>query len=1008
MTQPKPFQLATVDAVMSAFRSKRRFRRFLVADEVGLGKTIVAQQVIRRMMEHRQRPLTVFYMCSNLAIARQNRDNLLKVLPSDERESADCQVDRLSLLSVRPSPTHHSLHLYSLTPDTSIPIRKKQRRDGRQEERALVHALIERACPQFFEEWDYDVFQRNAGVWWEHHVERQEEQAANTALRQAFIESVRKEFGVKPNKQLLPILRQFEDRQLDLIAHMRNALAASAIERVQPDLVIFDEFQRFRDLLNPKLEEAERRVIGRLRGDDTENPPALLMLSATPYRLFSRRWEDEGGTSHRSQFFELIEFLYGGDNRAKKKRGDSEVAFQALEGELRKGHTKSDGAKIARTQIEQLLRPIMARTERASHEDGWTELHTEQLPADLHGADMRVFKHLSDSFQPNHRASAVAYWTSIPLPMQTMGRHYVAWRESESASTSGAAQFDQSMRNKFRAPASWPHPRLRALSELVTSKQLATPWLPPTAPWWKLGGAWKNAETTPRKLLVFSRFRAVPQTIASMLSFGVESSLLSRENLPYPEVTKRRLLSATENRHALLGLFHPSPFLIRETDPLSRTSGTIGEVRAAIRRQLGAALKEIGVKVSKGARHVPIWKMLAQLDFKTGDWEWTSNAWWQLHRQIATGEYEDSGLAQLLTDWDEAAEQALVEISPGQFGDLINHALSSPGVVVGRALFRHWPEVVTEEGFFGALDTSWTGLRNYFDQRWFFLSLCRKKETYPDAIQRAVLEGNLEAVLDEHLWITSRLRSLDGAELADELRDGLSIKSGMFYVHPLVGNREDTFSVRCHAALPFAQQRRASLDDSDDKPVRTDELRKAFNTPFWPYVLATTSVGQEGLDFHAWCDTLVHWDLCRNPADLEQREGRIQRFGGLSIRRAIAEQLDAEPFVDLPAGVSPWSQIEERANSQLSDESGLAPWWVCKGGGITRYVFNVPTSEQNHWLHWVHEQRLLYRLALGQPNQEDLLEVLSSKGETSPEDVRDAVINLSPWFRREGANANEQ
>ena len=32
--------------------------------------------------------------------------------------------------------------------------------------------------------------------------------------------------------------------------------------------------------------------------------------------------------------------------------------------------------------------------------------------------------------------------------------------------------------------------------------------------------------------------------------------------------------------------------------------------------------------------------------------------------------------------------------------------------------------------------------------------------------------------------------------------------------------------------------------------------------------------------------TLVHWDLCRNPVDLEQREGRIQRFGGLAIRRA--------------------------------------------------------------------------------------------------------------------------
>ena len=71
---------------------------------------------------------------------------------------------------------------------------------------------------------------------------------------------------------------------------------------------------------------------------------------------------------------------------------------------------------------------------------------------------------------------------------------------------------------------------------------------------------------------------------------------------------------------------------------------------------------------------------------------------------------------------------------------------------------------------------------------------------------------------------------------------------------------------------------------------------------------------------------------------------------------------------------------------------------MCKGGGVTRYVFDVPTSEQKHWLHWMKEQRLLYRLALGQPNQEDLVEIISSKGGLEPGEIRQAVINLSPWF----------
>ena len=43
MTELKPFQRATVQAVLAAFDRRRRIRRFLVADEVGLGKTVVAQ-----------------------------------------------------------------------------------------------------------------------------------------------------------------------------------------------------------------------------------------------------------------------------------------------------------------------------------------------------------------------------------------------------------------------------------------------------------------------------------------------------------------------------------------------------------------------------------------------------------------------------------------------------------------------------------------------------------------------------------------------------------------------------------------------------------------------------------------------------------------------------------------------------------------------------------------------------------------------------------------------------
>lgn len=142
----------------------------------------------------------------------------------------------------------------------------------------------------------------------------------------------------------------------------------------------------------------------------------------------------------------------------------------------------------------------------------------------------------------------------------------------------------------------------------------------------------------------------------------------------------------------------------------------------------------------------------------------------------------------------------------------------------------------------------------------------------------------------------------------------------------------------------------------------------------------------------------MHWDLCRNPVDLEQREGRIQRFGGLSIRRAIVESLGEGVWAGLEKGESPWAAIARSAEKDLADESGLMPWWVCPGASVKRYVIDVPTSEQRHWLKWVQQQRLFYRLALGQPNQEDLVQLLASRSVEDSGGFRANAVNLSPWF----------
>ncbi len=76
------FQRTTVDHVTRRFYDPRPTpRRFLVADETGLGKSLVARGVIARTIEHLQDRadvdrIDVVYVCSNADIAEQNLKRL--------------------------------------------------------------------------------------------------------------------------------------------------------------------------------------------------------------------------------------------------------------------------------------------------------------------------------------------------------------------------------------------------------------------------------------------------------------------------------------------------------------------------------------------------------------------------------------------------------------------------------------------------------------------------------------------------------------------------------------------------------------------------------------------------------------------------------------------------------------------------------------------------------------------------------------------------------------------
>ena len=120
MSAPKPFQEAAVNAALAAFGDHNGRRRFMVADEVGLGKTVVAKELARRMSEDGRAPLVIYYIANGHAVSHQNKSRVVDFLKDYSRKAAIATPDRLSLIAVARRPDNPVL-VYALTPATSFP-----------------------------------------------------------------------------------------------------------------------------------------------------------------------------------------------------------------------------------------------------------------------------------------------------------------------------------------------------------------------------------------------------------------------------------------------------------------------------------------------------------------------------------------------------------------------------------------------------------------------------------------------------------------------------------------------------------------------------------------------------------------------------------------------------------------------------------------------------------------------------------------------------------------------
>jgi len=272
------------------------------------------------------------------------------------------------------------------------------------------------------------------------------------------------------------------------------------------------------------------------------------------------------------------------------------------------------------------------------------------------------------------------------------------------------------------------------------------------------------------------------------------------------------------------------------------------------------------------------------------------------------------------------------------------------------------------------------------------------------------LNGNLQAVLDEYVHLLPEWLGLDvrnPASMAEQVgaavHDAVSLRAATYRPDEVqLGEDGLTFSplpIRARFALRFGR------NTTDDQKVlqRSGVVRSAFNSPFWPFVLTSTSVGQEGLDFHQYCHAVVHWNLPANPVDLEQREGRIHRYKGHAIRKNVAERHRATAFAR--RAPDPWAAMFAEAvrtapRDRLRD---MEPFWIYEGSAhIERHVPLLPLSREVEHLARLRRSLAAYRLVFGQPRQEDLADYLRDR--VAPEDLAHLVqrlgIDLTPRQER--------
>ena len=959
----KDFQRATTDRILHIYKNLGH-RRVLLADEVGLGKTFVAKQVINLVREwHKQEKddfFKVVYICSNANIADQN----IEKLGVENRMSIS-----ESRLSMQPES------IIPLTPSTSFRFYSAQ---GTANERALMYNIL-CGLAQFkdYKEVIGDFLSCNVKNWQElTNIYNEKIKGCGDDYLCEMHSKLQTRLSDTIINQLIEYAQNGCDnrQRADIINKLRRIFAEISIDMLDPDLVIMDEFQRFNSLLEQG--DDEQSMLANKFFDNERSNTKILLLSATPYKPYSTLEElnTNGNDEHYQDFMKVMDFLYA----TKDKMDRFKLIWHTYSAALKRTNVVDlTPLVVTKNEAEEALYGVMCRTERFNSGiiDDSRVCDVQVVPEDI--LSFAEGQYLMDCLnQENTKVRLgnlpMEYVKSSPYLLSFMDKYELKKRIASALQHSDVKRYgkmDALLLSKYAINNYRPIPaangKLKYLHDLVfgtrhEKKTQLLLWVPASNPYYKAGGVFESNEACNfSKIILFSSWEMVPRMISIMMSYYSELYTLGELKKVEAEIryTSQKKNRYGENRLRADGLLeYPCRTLSGLFSPTTFYGEKLSSIRKIIKQRIQEEFAQNTIISSipqQGRNNAKlILTLMKILDGKPVE--------------DLNDLYVPSNALDVMTDIAIASPAVCAYRQSGNEED---------AQMVAKAIVS----VFNKPESAAVIDLMYNK---------------KNDDDYYESVLDYCVVGNLQAVLDEYAHMTQT--KILGHTVTEAIigTSNLSIDTT-----DSLGMEEKKQLMRCHFAIPFIDK-----TVTDKSVARTTNIRKAFNSPFRPFLLSTTSIGQEGLDFHWYARKIVHWNLPSNPVDLEQREGRINRFKCLAIRRNVVKLYGNETY-------HTWDELFSLAYSNLKGtHSDIVPYWCLPVAELTeeqqakleyieRIVPLYPLSRDRYKYERLIKVLALYRMTLGQPRQEELLNLLKNM-HLSDEQLKELTIDLCPYNKR--------